>query len=69
VAALDAEFLPDVDRAVLTRTVADYQRIGCWRGDIALTREIYDRTTALFLRNGDIRRAAPYEDVVAPLPA
>ncbi len=69
VAALVGTFLPDVDRGVLTRTVADYQRIGCWSGDIALTRALYDRTTALFLRNGDIRRAAPYEDVVAPVPA
>ncbi len=69
VAALAAEFLPDIDRGALTRTIADYQRIGCWRGDIAISRELYDRTTALFLRNGDIRRAAPYEDVIAPVPA
>ena len=69
VAALTAEFLPDIDRGALTRTIADYQRIGCWRGDIAISRELYDRTTALFLRTGDIGRAAPYEDVIAPVPA
>jgi ABC-type nitrate/sulfonate/bicarbonate transport system substrate-binding protein len=39
VAALVAELLPDIDRGALTRTVADYQPIGCWRGDIAISRE------------------------------
>ena len=68
VAAVIAPFLPDVGRAALTRTVADYQRLGCWKGDLPITREIYDRTTAIFLRNGDIRRAPPYEDVIVGMP-
>jgi NitT/TauT family transport system substrate-binding protein len=69
IAAIQAPFLPDVDRAVHARTVADYQRLGCWKGDIAIPRALYDRTTDIFLRNGDIRAAAPYDDVIAPLPS
>lgn len=67
-AAILTPFLPHVDRAVLARTVADYQRLGCWTGDHAITRDLYDRTAALFVRNGDIQRAAPYESVVEALP-
>jgi ABC-type nitrate/sulfonate/bicarbonate transport system substrate-binding protein len=65
IAALVAGYFPQVGRAALERTIADYQRLGCWNGDMAITPELHARTLDVFLASGDIRGAIPLEALVA----
>lgn len=63
IAARVADYFPQVGRAALERTIADYQRLGCWSGDMAITPELYARTLEVFLASGDIHWAIPLEAV------
>ena len=65
IAALVAGYFPQVSRAALERTIADYQRLGCWSGDFDITPELHSRTLDVFLASGDIRGAIPLEGLVA----
>ncbi len=65
IAALVAGYFPQVGRAALERTIADYQRLGCWSGDTAITPELHARTLDVFLASGDIRGVIPLEALVA----
>ena len=42
VAETEAGYFKDVDREVLTRTIAAYQRLGCWAGSLAIPRDAYE---------------------------
>lgn len=64
VADREAEFFPRTDRNALTRTIARYQALGCWDGDLAITRERYEQALNVFLHSGKISTRYPYEDVV-----
>ncbi len=64
-----AGFFPDVGQDALSKTVADYQRLGCWEGDIGISDALYERTVALFVRCGHLRGPVPRSAVTAPLPA
>lgn len=69
VAALlrQAGFFPAIDPAVLTDTVAAYQRLGCWRPDPAISRDAYERLLDVFAFAGLVTRRHPYAAaVVAP---
>lgn len=68
IAALEAGFFPAVDREVLTRTIADYQRLGCWAPAVEISRASYESLLDVFEFNGLIRRRYPYEQAVAPIP-
>jgi NitT/TauT family transport system substrate-binding protein len=68
VAEREAEFFPRTDRNALTRTIARYQALGCWDGDLAITRERYEQALNVFLHSGKISRRYPYEDVVVRPP-
>lgn len=62
-----AGFFPSIDPAVLTSTVAAYQRLGCWTPDAAISPGSYERLLDVFLYSGLITRRHPYEAaVVAP---
>lgn len=62
-----AGFFPAIDPAVLTRTVAAYQRLGCWSPAAEISRAAYERLLDVFLYDGLITRRHPYEAaVVAP---
>jgi NitT/TauT family transport system substrate-binding protein len=63
-----ADFFPAVDPAVLTRTVAAYQRLGCWAHDPAISPASYERLLDVFLYNGLITRRHPYAAAVVPPP-
>lgn len=69
IAALEAGFFPAIDREVLTRTIADYQRLGCWAPAVDISRASYETLLDVFEFNGLIRQRHPYEQAVAPLPA
>jgi NitT/TauT family transport system substrate-binding protein len=68
VAEAEASFFPEVDRAVLTRTIATYQKLGCWTPHVEITRPAFEVTLDVFQHAGLITRRHRYEDVVAQPP-
>ena len=68
IAAREADFFPAIDRHVLVRTIADYQRLGCWTPDPAISRAAYEKLLDVFLYNGLITKRHAYESCVVTLP-
>jgi len=64
VAAAEIEFFRQRDREVLARTIARYQALRCWEGEITITRELYEQALNVFLHSDIISRRYPYENVV-----
>lgn len=69
IAEAEASFFPGIDRAVLTATIAAYQRLGCWTPHVEITRPAFEATLDVFQHAGLITRRHRYEDVVASPPA
>ena len=63
VAEREAEFFPGVARETLAQTVADYQALGCWDGELGISPEEYEQALKVFLHTGAIRERHAYEDV------
>jgi NitT/TauT family transport system substrate-binding protein len=68
VAAREAPFFKDIDLAVLTETIATYQKLGNWTPHVEITRPAFEATLDIFQHAGLITRRHRYEDVVAPPP-
>jgi NitT/TauT family transport system substrate-binding protein len=68
IADAEAAFFPDVDRAVLTATLAYYQRLGCWTRHVEITRPAFEVALDVFQHSRLITKRHRYEDVVAPPP-
>ena len=68
VAAREAEFFPGTPVQVLASAIARYQALGCWDGDVAITRPLYEQALEVFLHSGAVARRHPYEEVVVPPP-
>jgi NitT/TauT family transport system substrate-binding protein len=58
-----------IGREVLARTIAAYQRLGCWDGPLEIPRDAYEVSLDVFQHSGLITARHPYEVVVAPPPA
>jgi len=69
VADTEAPFFPEIDRAVLTSTIAFYQKLGCWTPHVEITHRAFDVAVDVFQHAGLITRRHRYEDVVAAPPA
>jgi NitT/TauT family transport system substrate-binding protein len=69
VARAEAPLLPGFDEAVLARTIAAYQRLGCWEGPLAIPRDAYEVALDVFQHSGLITRRHPYDAAVVPPPA
>jgi NitT/TauT family transport system substrate-binding protein len=69
VAKAEAPFLPGIDETVLARTIAAYQRLGCWQGPIAIDRAAYEMALDVFLHSGLITRRHPYDAAIVAPPA
>jgi NitT/TauT family transport system substrate-binding protein len=69
IAKAEARFFPEIDQAVLTRTIAAYQRLGNWQGGLEIPRDAYEVALDVFLHSRLITRRHPYEAVVVPPPA
>lgn len=69
IAEAEASFFPEIDRAVLTATLAYYQKLGCWTPHVEITRPAVEAALDVFQHAGLITRRHRYEDVVAPPPA
>lgn len=68
VAEAEASFFPGIDRAVLTATIAYYQKLGCWTPHVEITRPAFEVALDVFQHSGLITKRHRYEDVVAPPP-
>ena len=68
IAEAQAGFFPDTERAVLTQTIGDYQRLGCWSPHVEITRPAFEVAVDVFLHAGTITRRPRYEDAVASPP-
>jgi len=68
VAEAEALFFPDIDRAVLTSTIAYYQKLGCWSPHVEITRPAFEVALDVFQHAGLITKRHRYEDVVAAPP-
>jgi NitT/TauT family transport system substrate-binding protein len=69
IAEAEASFFPEIDRAVLTATIAYYQKLGCWTPHVEITRPALEAALDVFQHSGLITKRHRYEDVVAPAPA
>jgi NitT/TauT family transport system substrate-binding protein len=68
-ARLVAEFLPSAGLPALERTIATYQAIGMWTGDLGISPELYAHTVRLFRTFDDLALEPPYGDLVVPYPS
>ena len=68
IAALEARFFPQVDRAVLAAAIERYQQIGCWLGGISIPRDLYEQALNVFEYGGAVTRRHAYDEVVAAPP-
>jgi NitT/TauT family transport system substrate-binding protein len=68
IAAAEASFFPEIDRTVLTSTIAKYQTLGCWTPHVEITRPAFQVTLDVFQHGGLITRRHRYEDVIAAPP-
>jgi len=68
VAEVEASFFPEIDRAVLTSTIATCQKLGCWTPHVEITRPAYEVALDVFLHAGLITKRHAYEDVVVAPP-
>ena len=69
VAEAEASFFPRIDRAVLTQTIATYQKLGCWTPHVGITRPAFEVTLDVFEYAGLITKRHKYDDVIAQPPA
>ncbi|MDP6182658.1 MAG: ABC transporter substrate-binding protein [Gammaproteobacteria bacterium] len=68
IAAAEESFFPDIDQAVLAKTIEFYQGLGCWNPDPTISQRAYDVALDVFVHSGIITKRHPYEQVVAPAP-
>jgi NitT/TauT family transport system substrate-binding protein len=67
VAAVVQPFLPDIQPAVLTATIAAYQAMGTWSPEVAIPCGAYQTLLDVFLHSDVIHERYPYEAaIVAP---
>ncbi len=68
VAEAEASFFPEIDQAVLTSTIASYQKLGCWTPHVEITRPAFEVALDVFHHSRLITKRHPYEAVVAAPP-
>ena len=68
IAAAEASFFPDTDGEVLARTIAAYQKLGCWTPHVEITPAAYEVTLDVFAHVGRLSKRHPYEVVCAAPP-
>ena len=69
VAGAEQYFFPDIHREALIASIACYQRLGCWAGDVGIDRSHYETALDVFAHSRLISRRHSYDLVVVPPPA
>jgi NitT/TauT family transport system substrate-binding protein len=65
----EAGFFPEIDRAVLTDTIAAYQQLGTWTADPVISEASYENLLEVFLFSGLITMRHAYDKAVVQPPA
>ena len=68
VANAEAPFFRDIDLAVLTNTIATYQKLGNWTPHVEITEPAFEVTLDIFQHAGLITKRHAFADVVVPPP-
>jgi NitT/TauT family transport system substrate-binding protein len=63
-AAAIADYFPDLDRSVLTRSLARYKEQGVWASDPRLSEDGFERLQRALLGSGFLKRAVPFAECV-----
>jgi len=69
VAEAEAPWFEGIARDALVRTIAAYQRLGCWDGALEIPRAAYEVTLDVFQHSGLIAERHAYDRVIATPPA
>ena len=64
IANIEVAFFPQTDRDALIKAIARYQELGCWDGNLTITREEYGQALDVFLHSGNISCRYPYDNLV-----
>eukprot|EP00913_Durusdinium_trenchii_P010640 g9983.t1 len=65
VAEVVQPFFSEVDPEVLVSTVAVYQKMGCWDGEVEIPKATYEKLLDAFLYSGVISKRHPYDAAIA----
>ena len=65
IAKAEATYFPGIDRDVLTKTIAFYQKLGCWTPHVEITKPAYEVTLDVFQHIGRVKRRYAYEEICA----
>jgi len=68
VATAEQSFFPDIHREALARSIAYYQELRCWAGQVTIDRAHYETALDVFAHSRLISRRHPYDQVVVPPP-
>jgi len=65
VARAEADFFPGYSPDALAAGIEDYQKVGCWEGDVEIPRDLYEQSLNVFQTEGAVATRHPYQDVCA----
>jgi NitT/TauT family transport system substrate-binding protein len=65
IAKAEARYFPGIDLDVLTKTIAFYQKLGCWTPHVEITKPAYEVTLDVFQHIGRVKRRYAYEEICA----
>ena len=68
IAKVEKSHFPDIDEAVLTRTIKAYQALGCWSEHVEITRQAFQVTLDVFANVGRRVAGDAYRKIVAAPP-
>jgi NitT/TauT family transport system substrate-binding protein len=69
VAEAEVPWFPGIEPEALTRTIAAYQRLGCWNGPLEIPRDACEVSLDVFLHSGLITTRHSYDAVAVAPPA
>jgi NitT/TauT family transport system substrate-binding protein len=65
IARAESKYFPGIHPDVLTKTIAFYQKLGCWTPHVEITRAAYEVTLDVFRHAGRVKRQYKYEEICA----
>ena len=65
IAKAEAKYFPGIDPDVLSKTIAFYQKLGCWTPHVEITKAAYEVTLDVFQHIGRVKRRYKYEEICA----
>jgi NitT/TauT family transport system substrate-binding protein len=69
IAQKEAVLFPSIGLGALANSIARYQKLGCWAGDLPITREHYEQALTVFRHSAAVSPRHPYDEVVVSPPA